>query len=152
MKFRLKRVDATDPAIWSRLVQMDSSAFLNTAPPLTDNEGAWWIAYAGQEEAAYCAIKQSVRSADGAYLSRAGVMSRFRGNGLQKQMIRVRLAYAKQQGWKWVVTDTNDNPASSNSLIACGFRMFTPTSPWSVDGACYWRKTITAKQVNIVAP
>jgi len=46
---------------------------------------------------------------------------------------------AKEKGMNWLVTDTNDNPASGNSLIACGFKLFEPTVPWAAKGAIYWR-------------
>jgi hypothetical protein len=38
-----------------------------------------------------------------------------------------------------LVTDTHDNPASANSLIARGFKLFDPTKPWGATGTLYWR-------------
>jgi GNAT superfamily N-acetyltransferase len=73
------------------------------------------------------------------YLCRAGVLPAHRGQGLQKRLIRARIQVAKEKGMNWLVTDTNDNPASGNSLIACGFKLFEPTVPWAANGAIYWR-------------
>jgi predicted GNAT family acetyltransferase len=98
--------------------------------------------------AGFCAIKQSSQSEFGGYLSRAGVLSQFRGCGLQKRMIKQRLQYAKQQGWAWVTTDTCENVASSNSLITCGFKMFKPEFPWSFAHACYWKKFLLPTSKN----
>lgn len=142
-KVRLLRVNAEDPAVWAMLVNLDSACFLQSAPPLTDNEGQWWVAKVGDDTAGYCAIRESASSKEGAYLSRCGVLPRFRGKGLQKKMLRIRIAHARRTGFKYIVTDTCDNPASGNSLIACGFRMITPSYKWSFDNACYWRKAIT---------
>ena len=140
-KFRIRRVDATNPRVWAQLVLMDSLCFGHDAPPLTDNSGVWWIASHDGAPAGYAAIKPSMSNPeDGGYMHRAGVLSEFRGNGLQKTLIKRRLSYAKSQGWDWVVTDTNNNPASGNSLISCGFKMFSPSNPWSFVSANYWRK------------
>ncbi|MGZ5584310.1 MAG: hypothetical protein ACXWF2_14490, partial [Usitatibacter sp.] len=71
--FRLKKVNATDPAIWARIVAMDAACFSDGSPAISSNEGAWWIAYAGKEEAGYCGIKKTP-SGKG-YLCRAGVLA-----------------------------------------------------------------------------
>lgn len=139
----LRRVDAEDPAVWARITGMDALCFLKgEAPALADNKGAWWIAQVGGEDAAYCGIKR-VPSTGNGYLCRAGVLAPFRGMGLQKLMIRRRIAHARRQGWPAVVTDTHDNPASGNSLIACGFRLYTPEQKWAFGTSLYWRKTLT---------
>ena len=144
-KFRICCVDAEDPKTWALLVQMDHQCFAYDAPALTDNGGAWWIAYSKGVPAGFGAIKQSSNSAEGGYLSRAGVLPNFRGCGLQKKLINRRLDYAQKQGWHWVVTDTNDNPASGNSLISCGFRMFKPDLKWAFSHSCYWKKFLLPK-------
>lgn len=138
-KFRVKKVDATNPAVWARITAMDAACFADGSPALESNVGAWWIATAGEEEAGYCGVRHTASVGVG-YLCRAGVLPKFRGAGLQKLFIRRRLAHAKAQGWTYVVTDTNDNPASANSLIACDFRLYRPESPWSFDTSLYWRK------------
>ena len=42
----------------------------------------------------------------------------------------------------WIITDTTDNPASSNSLINAGFKIYTPSAPWSFKHAIYWKYKI----------
>lgn len=139
-RFRLKKVDATVPKVWARIVAMDAQCFTDGSPALDNNEGAWWIAYCGKEEAGYCGIRPTASGMG--YLCRAGVLAKFRGRGLQKTLIRKRVAYAKSVGWHAVVTDTHDNPASSNSLISCGFRLYNPEIKWSFSTALYWRKKL----------
>ena len=53
-------------------------------------------------------------------LCRSGVIKSFRGKGIQKKLIRSRERFSRTLGWKWLITDTTDNPPSSNSLISCG--------------------------------
>jgi ribosomal protein S18 acetylase RimI-like enzyme len=144
-QFRLKRVNADDTRVWARIVAMDAKCFAENAPALSDNSGAWWIAYTGDEEAGYCGIKQSSTGKGYGYLCRAGVLPKYRGCGLQKQMIRCRVAYARAQGWQFVVTDTHENNASSNSLIACGFRLYDPDVRWSFETSLYWKKLLLPK-------
>jgi len=144
LNFRLQKVDADDPAVWARIVAMDAKCFeKGFAPALSSNDGAWWIATVDGMDAGYCGIKEHEPGV--AYLCRAGVIPRFRGGGLQKLMIRRRLAWARKEGFKSVVSDTCDSPASANSLIACGFRMFSPAKPWSFEYACYWRLLLLPK-------
>jgi GNAT superfamily N-acetyltransferase len=108
--------------------------------PIETEEGHWWIAYDDSNPIGFCSIKQSSRWSDTAYLCRAGVLRAHRGKGIQKKLIRTRVNYARREGFTWLITDTFYNPASANSLIACGFKMFNPTNPWSFKDACYWRK------------
>jgi hypothetical protein len=49
---------------------------------------------------------------------------------------------AKALGMNWVITDTNENPASANNLIATGFKMFEPSEPWGFKTALYWKYRI----------
>lgn len=77
------------------------------------------------------------------YLSLCGVGRRWRGMGIQRALIRKRIAMARKLGVLRVVTDTYNNPASANNLIACGFRTYMPDAPWKADGAVYWFKDLT---------
>jgi GNAT superfamily N-acetyltransferase len=76
------------------------------------------------------------------------VLPEFRGQGLQKRLIRIRLKTAKAIGMNWAVTDTYDNPASGNNMIACGFKLFIPSDPWGVGRTLYWRKRILHEHGN----
>lgn len=104
--------------------------------------GAWWIAVADGQPVAFAGVQRTRRWADAGYLVRAGVAPAARGQRLQRRLVRAREAYARQQGWRWLVTGTFNNPASANSLIACGFRIYEPAAPWLADGALYWRKRV----------
>ena len=88
--------------------------------------------------AGFCALGEE-EDGEG-YLARAGVLPEFRGQGLQKRLIKVREEFAREHGMPALICDTCDNPASANSLIACGFKMFQPQEPWGLPRSVYWRK------------
>lgn len=108
--------------------------------PHVTNSGWWWIAV-GEDGSpiAFAGLIPSTRWGDTGYLCRAGVVPAARGQGIQKRLIHVRVRQAKAQGWRWLITDTYENPASSNSLISMGFKLFDPSVPWGAKGTLYWR-------------
>lgn len=107
--------------------------------PVVADKGEWWLAYDGDEVVAFACLARSQSKPNHGYLSRSGVIPSHRGLGLQKRLIRVRLSRAKQHGWDGVVSDTRDNPASANSLIACGFRCYEPATAYGHPETIYWR-------------
>lgn len=106
-------------------------------------KGYWWIV---RKDGVPCAFAGLVHTNDQrkfskvyGYMARAGVLRKYRGNGLQRRLIEVRIAKAKQIGMKTLCTSTFDNPISSNNLIACGFRMYMPNKTWGYTGTNYWQ-------------
>lgn len=136
---RIRKVDG--PANADFMSAIDQQC-LPGCPAIDWSQGYWWIAYDDGMPVAFAGLKPSARFSGVGYLCRAAVLPSHRGRALQKRLIRVRLRMAKRLNWHTVVTDTYDNPASGNSLIACGFRLYTPEYPWSHEGACYWRRTV----------
>jgi N-acetylglutamate synthase-like GNAT family acetyltransferase len=103
-------------------------------------EGHWWIVYTETNKAVgFAGLKQSNQFGDCAFFHRSGVSLEHTGNGLQKRLIKARIRKAKSMGFNWVVSDTTTNPASANSLIHCGFKMYEPSKPWGWEHTCYWR-------------
>jgi GNAT superfamily N-acetyltransferase len=76
------------------------------------------------------------------YMCRSGVAEDARGQGLQRRLLRVREAFARKNGARWLISDTTDNTISANNLIAVGFRLFNPSVPWGLKHALYWCKRI----------
>jgi ribosomal protein S18 acetylase RimI-like enzyme len=77
------------------------------------------------------------------FLCRAGVLPAYRGRGLQKKLIRVREAAARQLGLKELVTYCLcSNSPSINSLVGCGFRFYVPATKYGGAGSVYLRKEI----------
>jgi GNAT superfamily N-acetyltransferase len=137
----LKRVDIRKESIQDKLSALQKIC-LPYDQPIDTNFGSWWIASEGGRDIGFAGLVRSVSWTDCGYLCRAGVVPVARGQGLQKQFIRVRIRQAKALGWRWVVTDTTDNPASANSLIATGFKLFQPTKPWGFKNTLYWRRKL----------
>jgi len=113
---------------------------------LSPKNGWWWMAYCDGRLAGFAAMLQSSKTPQAAYLARAGTLEAFRGRGLQKKLIRERLKFAKDLGLTQAITDTTDNVASANALIATGFRMFEPDDPWGSPNTLYWRKAFAVQR------
>ena len=136
---KIKRVDVRHSQIQTELSVLQEKC-LPFDTPYDTNYGYWWIVYdALNSPSAFAGLVSSVRWADCGYLCRAGVLPSHRGRGVQKRLIRVRIRQARALGWKWLITDTYENPASANSLIATGFKMYEPSQPWGATGTLYWR-------------
>lgn len=135
---RLRRATEADR---EAIIEADRLCFPADSPPEPD-EGAWWIGQCDGQLAAYCAARPSSTAPGTVYLCRAGVMPDWRGRGLQRRLVHVRERWARAQGYTRVVTDTYRNPASANTLIHCGYRMWEPEYPWGRAGACYWVKSL----------
>ena len=135
----VKQDDATAQALlhWLQLEILPSDT------PADTTTGYWWVLEDQCRPIGFAGLQASTKYLGVGYLCRAGVVKDWRGKGLQKRLIRVRVNKAKALGWQWLMTDTYNNPASANSLIACGFQTFTPSQPWGMDGAIYWRKRLT---------
>lgn len=104
------------------------------------NQGWWWIAYDDNGDAiGFAGLYPSIQWDKVGYLCRAGVVESARGKGVQKALIKARIRLAKKMGYEWLVSDTRRNPASSNALIACGFKMYEPQRPWGFKNSIYFR-------------
>ncbi len=141
LKVQVRRVDGEKEKELLRALQKE---ILPEDTPDYTGSGWWWVARTDSGlPIGFCGIKPSIKWSDTMYLCRAGVLDAFQGKGLQKRLIRVRERFAKELGMNWLITDTYHNPASSNSLISCGFKLFIPSDPWAAKGALHWRKRIS---------
>lgn len=137
----IRRVDATKANVAALLAWLQLE-ILPCDLPSDVSVGYWWVAYFAGNPIGFASVKLSSRWTDTGYLCRAGVIQRFTGKGIQKRLIRVRLAHAKRLGLTWVISDTYQNPASTNNLISCGFKMYFPSRRYGAEGTCYWRKKL----------
>ncbi len=122
--------------------RLDAELFGNEVEAsYTDHSAAWFLAYYRTRLAGFCGIKYLVEGGVMyAYLARAGVRKGFRGKGLQKAMIDLRIEEAKRVGVKHAITYTShDNVWSSNNLIKAGFRLYVPHTKYGVPTALYWK-------------
>lgn len=148
MKLSVKKVDIRNPAMVSLLMFLQKQILPEDVPYKPDR-GHWWVAYAEDgKPVGFAGLVRSTRWTDTGYLCRAGVLDKFTGHGLQRRLILARIRKAKELGWNWLITDTTDNPASSNSLINCGFKIYTPSSPWSFKHAIYWKYKVQPNAIQ----
>lgn len=139
--YRIREVDGDDEEVADTIKYLHTLTFGDTAPMVNPEDGMWWLVDYQREPVGFAGLDVSTHEATG-YLCRSGVLHEHRGQGLQKRLIRVREAKARRLGWKWMHTDTADNPPSANSLIGVGYRMFNPDFPWGLPRSIYWRKKL----------
>jgi ribosomal protein S18 acetylase RimI-like enzyme len=73
------------------------------------------------------------------FLSRAGVVAKYRGHGIHKKLISTRIGYYRRRSFNSIVTyTTKDNHASINNLVARGFKSFSPEYAWVGNEFLYW--------------
>lgn len=142
MQFFIKKVDLRNPSLKTLICYLQKK-ILPADTIYKPDRGHWWIAYAEDgKPVGFAGLVRSTTWADTGYLCRAGVMDGYTGHGLQKRLISVRIRKAKELGWNWIITDTTNNPASANSLINAGFKMYMPRKPWGMAKAVYWKYKI----------
>jgi GNAT superfamily N-acetyltransferase len=141
-KYVIRAVDIRNPLLQEAIAVLHVECFGEEECRYKPTEGYWWLVHFEGDVVGFAGISASRSWLKTGYLCRAGVLPGHRGHGLQKRLIKVRLKKAKALGWTHAITDTRDNPASSNSLISCGFRMYRATNPWGFADACYWRKSL----------
>jgi GNAT superfamily N-acetyltransferase len=148
MKFSVRKVDLRNPAMVNLLIHLQKQ-ILPADSPYKPDRGHWWVAYAEDgKPVAFAGLVRSIKWTDTGYLCRAGVLDEFTGHGLQRRLILARIRKAKELGWNWLITDTTNNPASSNSLINCGFKIYTPGQPWGFRNAIYWKYKVQPDAVQ----
>ena len=139
---RLRAVDGKSE-VYAAMLRYLQLACLPGDDPLETSEGHWWVAFDGDLPVAFAGLTQSQSVPGAAYLCRAGVLPSHRGRGLQRRLLEARERKARKLGFTVLVTDTFDNPHSSNNLIRSGYRMHIPAVRYGATGTCYWRKPLS---------
>ena len=139
MQFTIKKADLRNPSLVTLICYLQKK-ILPSDNIYKPDRGHWWIAYAEDgKPVAFAGLVRSIKWTDTGYLCRAGVLDGYTGHGLQKRLIQARIKQARKLGWNWCITDTTNNPASANSLINAGFKIYTPANKWSFRNAIYWK-------------
>jgi GNAT superfamily N-acetyltransferase len=148
MQFTVKKVDLRNPSLVTLICYLQKK-ILPSDTIYKPNRGHWWIAYAQDgKPVAFAGLVRSTKWTDTGYLCRAGVLDGYTGHGLQKRLIQARVKQARKLGWNWCITDTTNNPASANSLINAGFKIYTPGQPWSYKNAIYWKYKVQPNAIQ----
>lgn len=150
-KIRVRRVSKA--ADFAAIRRLDKKFFALDEPVDIPGDTFWWVAEVLQSKnrtkkwtlAGYAGLRPCRQEPNIGlgFLIRAGVCKESRGHGLQKALIRVRVAAAKRLGLKSLVTYIVPwNPASGNALIRCGFRMYRPAHRWGGSMAVYLKRDL----------
>jgi GNAT superfamily N-acetyltransferase len=126
------------------VLPLDQECFPSDHRPVLENS-LWWVVWCGREPVGYAGLRVCQTSCNKGlgFLSRAGVIAKHRGKGLQKRLIRVREAEARALGLTEVVTYVAHwNCPSINSLAACGYKHYRPATKWGGKEAVYMRKKL----------
>lgn len=139
MTYRIQRED-TPLAV----LPLDQECFPSDHRPVLENS-LWWVVWRGKEPVGYAGLRvcQSAQNKGLGFLSRAGVVAKHRGRGLQKRLIRAREAEARGLGLNELITYVAHwNCPSINSLVACGYRFYRPATKWAGSSSLYLRKAL----------
>lgn len=122
-----------------KILRLDALTFGDDSPvDVLDPRAVWWT----YGDLAYCGARPT-NEPGLAYMIRSGVVDSAKGQGLQRRMIRVRMRWARSEGYTGVCTYTViENAASANNLIACGFRLYNPSTRWAGDEILYWYRDL----------
>lgn len=126
------------------VLPLDQLCFPSDHRP-TLERSLWWVVWLGKEPIGYAGLRicAGAQNKGLGYLSRAGVLPKHRGRGLQKRLIRARETEARALGLREIVTyAAHWNCASINSLVSCGYRFYQPATRWGGKAAVYLRKRI----------
>lgn len=113
-----------------------------------DMGNLYWLAeLRDKTPVGYCSVRPTQYDpTHTAFLSRSGVLPPYRGQGLQRRMIRVRVAWARRMSFQHVITYCGTyNVPSATNLIKEGFRPWWPPDsigPWAGEDVIYFRKTL----------
>lgn len=107
-----------------------------------DPRTVFFVATVNGHYAGYATLIPSTMVPGYVYMSWCGVEEEFRGQGIQRRLIRYRVRWARKYGFKGVYTYTYpDNPYSANNLIACGFRVMRSPPHTDLDRVIYWSRS-----------
>jgi len=77
------------------------------------------------------------------YLSRSGLLSGYRGRGLQRRFVRIRERFARQNKFQTVITYVHpENHSSFVTLIKMGYEIYDPEYDYVGDEFIYLRKNV----------
>lgn len=102
----------------------------------------YWIAYEGRKPVGFAMATDFGKGI--LFLSRAGVLPKYRGNGLHRRLIHVREKFAKRNNsFNSIITYTTiSNYQSFSHLIKLNYEIYKPEYSYAGKDVFYFRKII----------
>jgi GNAT superfamily N-acetyltransferase len=128
MSVKIRKLKASELHIIKGLDLLCFGADKSEAPSSEIHHSEWWAGF--DEVTPVCFAGAYVYADKACGLLRAGVLPNYRGQGLQKRLIDVRLKHAIKHKCDQAFTYVAPwNAASLNSLISLGFKAYRPECP-----------------------
>lgn len=125
------------------LIKLQLATLPNDEPLMPSEKGRWWLANDSDLYIAFACLMPARGWKDASYLARSGVIRSYRGKGIQRRLIRVRENAARREGKTTTISDcVFDNIPSANNLIASGYKLYKPSTPWGLPESIYWEKPL----------
>lgn len=126
-----------NPSFYIELKELDYRIFKDCGDEFQKNRD-WWVITSGNKIIAYCGC---LFTENICIFVRAWVQKEYRGQGLQKKMIKLRLKSAFD--CRIAITYTTvDNYPSANNLISQGFKLFSPEYAYAGRQMLYFQKIL----------
>jgi len=124
-------------SLYNQVKNLDKVVFYGCGNEFLINR-EWWVIVKNKQIIAYCG---STYSCNICIFNRGWVKSEYRGLGIHKILIKTRLKSAIGNLVAITYT-TNDNYASANNLIDCGFRLYSPEYAYGGRDKLYFKKPL----------
>lgn len=146
--YTIDKVRELDDVAVAELDDLDARCFpFDDLYPKKEPRLYWWVVteHPTRKVVGFCGSRYMPADRY-VFLCRAGVLPEARGKGLQRRMIRTRVAHAKSIDAVGCYSYTSyDNYASANNLIRCGFLLFEPNYAWGGNGAYYLYRDVRSE-------
>ena len=126
-----------EKGLYNKVKNLDKVVFYGCGNEFLSNR-EWWVILDNKQIIAYCG---SIYRENICIFNRAWVKTEYRGLGLQKILINLRLKEAKGNDVAITYT-TLDNYASANNLIDCGFKLYNPEYGYAGRDKLYFKKSL----------
>lgn len=119
-----QKYDIKQTKDYKLLDRLYRKAFLGEDPGTFENDICWVAKNEQGKPVGFCTAK-ILQAENAAYFTSAGSFKS--GVGLQRSLIRVRLAWANRKGCDWAISYVErHNYKSLANLIRCGFHIYEP--------------------------
>ena len=131
--------DDLDEDVAERIDEFERET-LNVRRPREKEGVYWWLLENGDELCGYCGMVP-YPAYETAFIYAVGVTAAYRGQGLQRRMMRAMERQARRDGLTRVVTYTDEsNIWSANNFIRSGYVLYVPPQGHAPGWLNFWKR------------